>query len=72
MGTAAPPGKVKVVAPAVRFTCCWAGDTPVPRKRADATSTAVFRVVLRFLIRISALLFNGFVNSNSGIDEHHH
>src|SRR5580704_19481270 len=73
MGTAAPPGKVKVVAPAVRFTCCWAGDTPVPRKRADATSTAVFKVVLRFLIRISALLLIGFVNRKfPGIDNHHH
>src|SRR5215472_11962 len=73
MGTAAPPGTVKVVAPAVKFTCCWAGETPVPRKRADATSTAVFRVVFRFLIRISALLLIGFVNYKfPGIDQHHH
>jgi hypothetical protein len=45
IGTAVPSGIVAVAGPAVRFTVCWAADTPTPRRRIHTAMTAVFKVL---------------------------
>src|SRR5207248_9464207 len=53
IGTTEPSGKVTVVGPAVKLTCCWATTRPAPSRRTAVRSTAVFRQIFRSLNRIA-------------------
>src|SRR5436305_11554726 len=46
IGTDEPSGRVSVVPPALKLTCCWARAVPAPRRRASVIQKTVFRFIL--------------------------
>src|ERR1035438_393722 len=75
MGTVEPSGRVMLVGPADRLTCCWAAAIPAPRRRTVAADTADFRVAFIEWNRMSlfsslSILFIDY--EFPGIDQHHH
>src|SRR5258706_15988890 len=47
IGTTGPSGKVMLVGPAVRLTCCWATAQLAPRRRTNTATAVVLKVALR-------------------------
>src|SRR6267142_4157516 len=84
MGTVAPSGVIRLAGAAVRVTL-WATARLAPRRRTVVARIAVFRLVLRKLNRIAALLvvsvfriemgskLVGFIDHKlPGVHQHHH